>query len=145
MKALQRLAAVLLIATAGCAAKFGGTAPAETADQAGLPTAMVEFHPSEGKVQATAIPIEPGMTVQDAIEKLSAGKYFRRSNVILVRKSDSGEPFKMPVAWDKVQRRVADVNNYALHPRDRILVKEDTSTVVDDMFAKVMGKKKKKV
>jgi hypothetical protein len=109
------------------------------------PQVAVEFQSASGKVKRVPVPLEAGMAAQDAIDKTKAGKHFGRCDIDLVRPGTlSPEPVKMPLAWDNDRKRVAHSTNYALHPGDRIVVRENTSSALDDMLAKVMGQKKAK-
>jgi protein involved in polysaccharide export with SLBB domain len=89
-------------------------------------------------VKVEELPLEEGMTVGDALEKAKANKRFRRATVDIQR-THNGITHKMPVDFSNGNHRVSHSTNYALHPRDRVLVTEDTSTIVDDLMQKVLG------
>ena len=66
-------------------------------------------------------------------------KRFRRMNVEIVRTSPQGNRHKMAVAFDRAKRQIEPQCDYSLHPGDVIIVTEDSSTIIDDMFQEVMG------
>ena len=65
---------------------------------------------------------------------------FRRIKLQLVRAAPRGRSIhKLDVAWDRGKKRVPPSHDYAIHPNDRLMVIEDTSTVIDDMLARLTG------
>ncbi len=125
---------------------FGTAAKEPPPPQPSGPTIVVEFHsPESSKVEVKKLPLTDGMTIQDAVDQLRAGKHFRRCHIDLMRTApQSTEPHKMEIAWDNGKHRVAFSTNYALYPNDRIMIIEDTETVLDDMVNTLMGNKKKR-
>lgn len=103
-----------------------------------VPMVAVECHGSNGKVKVEEVPLEEGMTVGDALEKTKANKRFRRA-YIDVQRTHNGHTLKMPIDFSNGNNRVSHSTDYALHPRDRILVTEDSSTIVDDLMQKLLG------
>lgn len=103
-----------------------------------VPMVAVECHSSNGKVKVEELPLEEGMTVGDALEKTKANKRFRRA-VVDIQRTHNGNTHKMPIDFNNGNNRVAHSTDYALHPRDRVLVTEDSSTIVDDLMQKVLG------
>lgn len=124
---------------------FGAKPPKPTVPPGG-PMVTVEFHSAgASKVKAVQLPLEPGMTVQDAVDKAKAGKHFRRVTIDLMRThAQSGEPHKMQIAFDDAKDQVAHSTNYSLHPNDRLMVTENTNTVIDDMLSSFLGRSTKK-
>lgn len=137
------MAVVLVSALCGCTSLTSWTLPGgeavAPAAAAFPPPAMIaiEYHPDGGKVKVVDVPLEPGMTIQDALEKTGAHKKFRRSFIDLQRTPKGGLPHKMAIEFKSGQ--ISHASNYDLHPNDRIIVTEDTSTIVDDMIAKYLG------
>lgn len=140
---------VTLLAANGCATfhltKSDVAPPVEKVAEQYPPVPMVavECHGSNGKVKVEEVPLEEGMTVGDALEKTKANKRFRRATVD-VQRTHNGNTHKMPIDFNNGNHRVSHSTDYALHPRDRILVTEDNSTIVDDLMQKLMGTSSKR-
>jgi protein involved in polysaccharide export with SLBB domain len=105
----------------------------------------VEFHGDEGKVQIEEVPLEPGMTVDDALTKAKAHKKFRRIQVDLGRTQGGQQPHKMAITYDNGKHHVSHTTNYALHPGDRVIVKKDNRTMMDDFMSSMLKKPKKRL
>jgi hypothetical protein len=82
------------------------------------------------------MPLEPGMTVGDAVEKTRAYRKFRRIQVDLQRTPKGGLAHKMPIDFNNGANQVGHSTNYDLHPNDRIIISEDPSTIFDDLISK---------
>ncbi len=132
--------AAVLSSASGCAMHLWNADPAKSqlADQVEQPQATVylEYQSASGKQSQTEVPLPANATVQDLIHQTKAHRKFRRIKVVLVRSANQ-EPFKMPVAYNNDKDQVLPANNYALHPGDRLLIKQDTDTVLDDMIKKL--------
>jgi hypothetical protein len=144
----QWSAALILCIASGCATLHlpglsmpgqSETSPLPTAATQYPPPPMValEFHPMHGKSQVEEIPLEPGMTISDAFDKTKAGKRFRRL-VVDLQRTHGGTTHKMPINFDNGKDRVSHSTNYALHPHDRIIIREDPSTALDDLMNKFL-------
>jgi hypothetical protein len=59
--------------------------------------------------------------------------------VELYRKFPQGGGHRLDIEFDRTNHRIPAVANYAIHPNDRIVVTEDTSTVFDDMLGTLGG------
>jgi hypothetical protein len=94
----------------------------------------VEFRPDGGKPTVVAKPLNDVTFVQQALEQSGAIKRFPRIKVDVYRQLPEGGGHRIPISYDRRNRRVAAGTDYAIHPRDRIVVTEDTSTVLDDML-----------
>jgi hypothetical protein len=135
-------AAMMVFLCCGCQMlPFGAGDSAKLVDdqpQAPPQTFAIEYRPHGGKIKRVEFPLEPDMTVQDAVDQHKIGRYFRRESIDVMRPiPESREPLKMAIAWNGGKSRVAHSTNYALHPRDTILVTEDTTTVIDDMLESI--------
>lgn len=135
---------VTLLAANGCATfnltKSDSAPPVAKVAEAYPPVPMiaVECHSASGKVKVEELPLEEGMTVSEALEKTKANKRFRRAFVD-VQRTHNGNTHKMPIDFNNGNNRVSHSTDYALHPRDRVMVREDSSTIVDDLMQKVLG------
>jgi hypothetical protein len=99
----------------------------------------VQFQTTNGKPQVKSLPVEGEMFVQDALEKSGAYRTYHRFNVDLVRMTPQGTPHRMTVTVDRSKRKVEPQCNYHVRPGDKLIVVEDTTTVVDDMLQSLGG------
>ena len=79
------------------------------------------------------------MHVQQALEQTGGFKKFRRIDVELVRPLPNGGFHKIACDYDRSTKHITPEFDYALLPGDRIVVKEDPSTIVDDMLTSALG------
>ena len=103
-----------------------------------LPRCTIVMQPEKGRPEAVQVPLSEGATVQTVLDQSKAMKRFRRMNVYVLRKpamdgKSPREPQKMSVEFKRSGRQVEFDHDYALHPNDRIVVEENTSSMVDDM------------
>jgi hypothetical protein len=105
------------------------------------PTAsyQVYFVPHEGQAEQVTRTLSGTMHVQQALEQTGAAKKFRRIEVELVRPLPSGGFHRIACDYDRANKQVTPEFDYALLPGDRIMVKEDPSTIVDDMLTSALG------
>jgi hypothetical protein len=80
------------------------------------------------------MPLNDVTYVQQALDQTKALKKFRRVRLELYRELPQGGGHKIPVQYDRGKKRIDPATDYAIHPHDRIVVTEDTSTVLDDML-----------
>jgi hypothetical protein len=122
------------------------------ASQAGLdtaerptPTCTVVLQPNRGTPKVVEMPLDEGATVQTALEHTKATRKFRRMDIHVLRPAQAranapAEPQKMNVEFDRIRREVEIDHDYALFPNDRVVIEEDPSTMIDDMFHSVAGR-----
>jgi hypothetical protein len=142
---LGMMAAAVAVCGAGCTSPgmrglgnlLGNDEPPAAADPSS--TYQVLFVPHEGKTEQVQRTLSGQMHVQDAIEQTGAAKKFRRIDVELVRPLPSGGFHRIPCEYDRSAERITPEFDYALLPGDRILVKEDPATIVDDMLNTALG------
>ena len=125
----------------GAIQQVGHTTPAATTN----PQCIVELRKEGGKPQRVAIPLSQEFHVQDLLEKSGALKKFRRMDLLLARPTPAGNTARMSVGFDRKSRKVDPQNDYCIQPGDLLIVTEDTSTVLDDMFNRKEGSMGKKV
>jgi hypothetical protein len=100
--------------------------------------ASVEFHPTGGKPLAVKVAIEgDSLHAQQALDKSAAWNKYGRMNVELARKTPQGRWTKMAVSCDRNARKVEPQCDYQIQPGDVLIVKEDPTTIVDDMLDRV--------
>jgi hypothetical protein len=149
------LVAILLTAmmTTGCTTVGGksslnlsdpGQAELEQAERQ-APTCTVVLKPGQGKPVVMEMPVTEGATVQTALEHSKATRKFRRMDIHVlrpaqVRGNTPVEAQKMTAKFDRQHREVEIDHDYALYPNDRVMIEEDQSTMVDDMFQTIAGR-----
>lgn len=129
-----------LLATSGCATlPLGipgfGPGEEEVAQQLPphVPAATVVMVEDSAEPVAAQLPLEEVTYIQGALEKTGLDNRFRRMTIELIRPLESGR-HKISIPYDRVNRGVAPEYDYALQPGDKLVVTEDTSTVLDDML-----------
>lgn len=125
----------------GAIQQVGHTTSADTTKQ----QCIVELRQENGKPQRVAIPLSQECHVQDLLEKSGALKKFRRMDLMLARPTPAGNTARMSVGFDRKARKVEPQNDYCVQPGDLLIVTEDTSTILDDMFNRKEGSMGKKV
>lgn len=139
------IVAVAAIMSSGCqtvnselAMLFGEAPPAHVNEQPAAgdnsPQFYVELRADGRSPKLMQFPATDGMLVQQALEQSGAVKKFRRMKLELYRKLPSGGGHKMDIHFDHTKDRVPPGEDYAIHPGDRLVATEDTSTVLDDML-----------
>ena len=146
------LACILLASTfaAGCSSLPSGAglpllgaakkneAPAEASPQT---MCTVEMHGSSKRPKAVQIPITPNTRVQDVLVASKAAKRYSAPDVVLVRQVQGGSDrsVKLACRYDRKENRIAWDSDYAVHPGDRIMVREDKSNPMGSMLNSVTG------
>ena len=117
------------------------TASAAAAPQAGGQQAkfMVDVVPSSGRTQSFERAISGPTHVQEVVDQSGALKRFRRLDLSLVRTLPHGGLHRLPVEYDKNVRKVSPASDYTLMPGDRLIIKEDSTTIIDDMLKSALG------
>jgi len=113
--------------------KDGGGAAESTAKYS------VELHPLNGQPTRVQRTITGPITAQQALKDTEAMKQFRRSTLELHRPLANGAVHRMTVEYDRAAKMVAPEFDYSLQPGDRLIVKEDASTVLDDVLDQTLG------
>jgi hypothetical protein len=142
------LPALLLSSGCGGADSFlvtGLTDPATELDQlpANTPHCTIVVARYNAKPETTTMPLQKGTRIQDALKHVKAPTRFRRMDVKLIRfvKKDNGttERAKLGVNYDAGKHHVSFETDYDLHPNDRIIIKENPNSELDDMVQAVAG------
>jgi hypothetical protein len=111
-------------------------APPPPAD---APKFYVEFRDDGKKPVLVAIPLTDVVYIQQALEQTNAFKRYRRSKIELYRQLPQGGGHKLPIEFNRAERKVPSGSDYALHPNDRLVVTEDPSNMIDDMMNSLSG------
>ena len=99
----------------------------------------VELHPESGQPTRVTRTLTGPITAQQALKETEALKKFRRSNIELHRPLANGAVHRMIVEYDRTAKMVAPEFDYSLQSGDRLIVKEDPSTVIDDVLDQTLG------
>lgn len=90
--------------------------------------------PSNGKPRMIEKPLNGSKHLQDALTENKAFRQFNRCEFELQRKLPNGGYHRMQIEHSVATSRVDPEFDYVLHPGDRVVVKEDPRTVVDDFM-----------
>ena len=79
-------------------------------------------------------------TVQQMLVQSGGLKKYRRAEIEVLRQRPSGGGyFTIPCEYDRETRQIDPANDYALMPGDRLVIKEDKSTIIDDIMKSAGG------
>ncbi|MGY8768370.1 MAG: hypothetical protein ACKVH8_08085 [Pirellulales bacterium] len=97
---------------------------------------LVEFVPSKGATEFKKVPLRGPMTVQQIIDHTGASARFKRIDVAVSRLPEypGAAPQKLVSTYDHAKKQVPMSHDYSLRPGDRIVLVENTSGVLDDLF-----------
>ena len=93
----------------------------------------MEIRPVGKKPELRQVQLDSGATVQQVLEKAKLVKRFRRMNIDVLRVTGE-QRAKLDVKYDHTKAHVDPLYDYAVHPGDHLIVAEDPSTALDDMF-----------
>jgi hypothetical protein len=99
----------------------------------------VEIRPDKGKPQAVEKPLGDQTHVQTALEQTGALKKFKRATVEVYRPLPNGGWHKMNLEFDRETHRIPPEYDYAVLAGDRIIVIEDSSTIMDDVMQRALS------
>lgn len=99
---------------------------------------MVEVRTAKGQSEAKEQPLSGHLTIQQALVETRANKRFDRFTLELARPLPDGRRHRMTVDYDRTNKCVDPAFDYAILPGDRIIVVEDTTTLIDDMLDRAM-------
>ena len=134
----------LVVMFAGCSTlrTSGSKNAALPTDEAATPTAnyYVEIHPAFGKPSLYTGEISKPTTVQEALEVSGAFDKLSNLSIDLHRRLPGGSPpLKLPVEL-KTSDQVKYEQDYALHPNDRIVARQNTESPLDRVVDSLMGR-----
>lgn len=135
--------AILLVGS-GCSGmqltNSSADAEAEAAAHPG-PQYIVEFVDEHHKGESKRLPLTEGATVQTAIEASRAQRKFSRFHVAVSRLPayPGAPPQKLVSGYDHIEKQVPMEFDYSLRPGDRVVILEDTTNSIDDIFGSVIN------
>ena len=134
------LALPLGLSAAGCATFSTNSKDAQSAAvMSDTGKVTVEIRPHDKQPKVMQMPLSGDTYVQDAVDQSRTVKRLRRVHVEIRRMTDNGQRIKLQCQWDLKTKRIKPESDYALQPGDHVVISEDTSTMVDDMFKQVTG------
>ncbi len=99
---------------------------------------VVEIREDKKKPQAVEKTLADSTHMQTALEQTGALKKFDRATVVVYRPLPSGGWHKMQLEFDYDTKRIPPEFDYAVLPGDRIIVTEDTTTIMDDFTERAL-------
>ncbi len=139
--------ALLLPLTTGCSSFLANgalpflTAKAETPELPPTDVCTVELHGEFGKPKRMTLPVTPETRAQQILEAVGAQSRFRKMDVVILRPTP-GQPqtmVKLVCNYDPSNREITWQSDYGVLPGDRIMIRQDTSTFVDDWVEGILG------
>ncbi len=136
--------AVTAVSMTGCQPlHFGGPATAELAPQPdpSVPTFLVEVREGTAQKSRTRqLPLAEPLTVQDVLKKTGVLSQFTRMNITIERPVPGRPaPLKLEIPFSVATRSVDPGRDYAIRPGDRLIIAEDTRTLIDRLFDQAFG------
>lgn len=137
---LLTLVALVTLASSGCTSfrpsqldVLGVFAPRRPSPPApGEPAYTVVTVPSLGRVEEFAVPYDKAITVQEALQQTGAMYHFAQADIYIERMvPKAGKSHKLTVTYDTVAGRVSPETDYAIYPGDRLVVREDRTTLLE--------------
>jgi hypothetical protein len=106
-----------------------------------LPTesCSVEVHGEYGKPRKFTMPVSADTRAQNIVE--AAGVRYRRMNVFILRPAprNPDQTVKLVCHYDPAEHSITYDTDYAVLAGDRVIIQQDSSTVVDDLVEGVLG------
>lgn len=125
-------------ACSGCASL--GSSKNDVSSTTALGECQVEFHMASGaKPKSKAVTVYDDSTVQKVLEQSGAMRKFGRMDLELARALPNGNWHKMKIDYNTRGKQVESATDYHVQPGDRLIVKENTSTIIDDMLESSLG------
>ena len=116
------------------AAEAAAASPSAT-PVADVPKFYLELRADGRKPEVIAMPLSGDLFIQQALDQSGASRRFGRMKIELYRKLPEGGGHKFDIAYDRAKRQIPAGSDYAIYPKDRIIVTEDTSNMFDDMLS----------
>lgn len=111
----------------------------QAANQPAVPTYRVRVY-GKGKPTEFVGKLDANKTVQTALEESDTLNKFARMEITLAREvPGSAGRHKMPVGFDAQNRLVIITQDYALHPNDVVVIRKDTTGILDSFIGKYTG------
>ena len=99
---------------------------------------VIEVREEKKKPQAVEKTLTEPIHVQTAMEQVGILKKFNRAKVEVYRPLPAGGWHKMTLEFDNDAHRIPPEYDYAILAGDRIIVTEDTTTIMDDIAERAL-------
>lgn len=105
------------------------------------PMILVEMQSKEHKGSTQKILLAQAPTVQAAVDQAKANAKFKRFHIAVSRlpQHPGAQPQKLISQYDHVDKAIPMEYDYQLQAGDRVVIVEDPSTTMDDIFGGVVG------
>lgn len=125
----------------GCVTMNLQTPPTAEPPTPGGPSYKVIFANNQGgEPQIYTGYLDKPVTIQQALDDSGATAKYEGMLVDIARRvEDSGQILKLQVEFDQKTNRIMERDNYAIHPGDEILVRENNPGPLDAMFRALQG------
>lgn len=110
-------------------------APAATASNS---FATLEIRPLNAKPEMRQVPLQDTVFLQQALERAGLVKRFRGMNIEVIRMAGETRQ-KMEAKYKHAEKRVDPAYDYALHPGDHLIIKEENPSTVAEMMKSITG------
>ncbi|MGI8979491.1 MAG: hypothetical protein ACR2FY_09720 [Pirellulaceae bacterium] len=108
-------------------------------DSSSTATVNIIYQPDKGQPERLERPLTEPTTVQQILVQTGSIQKYRRIEIEIDRPLAGGGFHRIPCEYDRETRQITPENDYALMPGDRVIVKEDVSTIIDDMMRAAGG------
>ncbi len=118
--------------------------PADNTNTTVQPTVTVSIKPEFGRRKSLTLPLEYGMTLQNAVADTKVTRRFRdmEINVMRVTPQSRGQRVPLQAEYDTVKNRVGILHDMTLHPGDHIVIVETSTSPIDDVIGRLTGRKR---
>jgi len=100
---------------------------------------FVEIRAVGEEPQRIRMSLDDAVYVQKVLEQTGLVKKFRNMEIEISRKLENGTRHKLDVRYDAKRKHVVSAFDYALHPNDLIVIRQDNSSSFDEMLKKLAG------
>jgi hypothetical protein len=99
---------------------------------------VIEVREEKEKPKVVEKTLAEPIHIQTALEQSGAIKKFERCDIEVYRPLPAGGWHKMKLEFDRDSKRIPPEYDYAILPGDRIIVTEDTTTIIDDITERAL-------
>jgi len=100
---------------------------------------FVEIRALGEKPKRITMSLEDAGYIQQVLEQTGLVKEFKHMHIELSRKLPDGTRHKLDVHYDAKEDQVVSAFDYALHPNDLLVIREDSASSLHDMLKKLAG------
>ncbi len=103
------------------------------------PHCWVEIRPLSGESERVQLAVVPDMRMAQVIEQSNVS--YRHMDAYILRGSpdNPSQQVKLEIRFDRDSGKVKWDTDYAIHPNDRVIIKEEAFTVLDEAYNSLLG------